>query len=229
MKIYISGAITGRDQAAAKAAFSDAETLLTVLGQEAVNPMAKVTEQESLTWEQYMKQGIPLLLKCNAIYLLPDWRTSRGARLEKSIAVELGLMVIYAKQEDESACNGNVYEHKYNDTELERSYRAMGITFRSMKEAAATLKTGWIAERMAFVRLEEAINKINGDWSPDWNNIEQEKWGYDYSHCDKELRVVDVELIQRNRIPAIYDEEKAKKILEEYHDDIKFVLTGGRK
>lgn len=44
----------------------------------------------TIPWEEYIRTDIEALMTCDAIVLLPDWRDSRGARLEYRIAAELG-------------------------------------------------------------------------------------------------------------------------------------------
>jgi hypothetical protein len=95
MKIYISGKITGLEYDEAFAMFEAAEVVLAKLGHEPVNPMKKVSEQEGKSWSEYMKEDIPILLECDAIYLLNNWGDSKGARLEKIVAEELGMLVVY--------------------------------------------------------------------------------------------------------------------------------------
>lgn len=103
MKIYIAGKITGCNAYDAEQKFAKAEGMLRDCGHKPVNPMAKVSEQENYSWADYMKEDIPLLLACDAIYLLPDWADSKGARLEKIIAEELGLEMIYESNVAETA------------------------------------------------------------------------------------------------------------------------------
>lgn len=41
----------------------------------------------------YIREGLKLLLDCNAMILLPDWRDSRGATLEEGIAHTLNMFI----------------------------------------------------------------------------------------------------------------------------------------
>lgn len=95
MKIYIAGKITGLVYEDALRAFAEAEAELERLGHVAVNPM-KIETAPDLDWAEYMKRDIPHLLACDAIYLLPNWKESKGARLEKHIAEELGMLILTA-------------------------------------------------------------------------------------------------------------------------------------
>ena len=50
-----------------------------------------------------MRADIPLLLAADAIYILLGWKESRGALLEKYIAEELGMTIIYETEEERYA------------------------------------------------------------------------------------------------------------------------------
>lgn len=96
-RLYISGGITGDPNYREK--FRNAEIAARRYGFRPVNP-AKAGDGKP--WEWYMKRDIRLLLKCDAILMLPDWCGSRGARLERRIASDLGLKLynmVYAMGE----------------------------------------------------------------------------------------------------------------------------------
>jgi hypothetical protein len=59
-----------------------------------INPM-KLEHKENADWEDYMEKDISELLRCQGIYMLNNWKNSRGARIEYAIALELGLPIIY--------------------------------------------------------------------------------------------------------------------------------------
>lgn len=46
-------------------------------------------------WEEHMAEDITTLMRCRAIYMLGDWQTSHGARLEHAIAKKCDLQIIY--------------------------------------------------------------------------------------------------------------------------------------
>lgn len=94
MKTYISGKITGLSTTTARRKFNTAETLLQLKGYNPINPM-KMHSTHNKTWEQYMVTDISELLHCDAIYMLKNWGTSKGARIEYAIAKELGLKIMY--------------------------------------------------------------------------------------------------------------------------------------
>jgi len=102
MKIYISGKISGLTTEEALNNFERAEknlsenqwSLDSVCVNELVNPM-KLEHNHNKSWEEFMKEDIGALLSCDAIYLLKNWGDSRGARIERAIALELGITILY--------------------------------------------------------------------------------------------------------------------------------------
>jgi hypothetical protein len=45
-------------------------------------------------WRECMDVCLHELLRCDAIYMLNNWRTSRGARIELAVAIELNLEIL---------------------------------------------------------------------------------------------------------------------------------------
>lgn len=90
-KIYISGKITGNEYY--KEQFFAAEQKLKKAGFTVINPIKH--EKKGMSWKWYMIKDIKQLLKCNSIYMLPNWLQSKGAVLEHTIAVSLDITVIY--------------------------------------------------------------------------------------------------------------------------------------
>lgn len=56
--------------------------------------VARESEGSRVSWEAAMKRSIFRMLSCDAVYLLPGWTRSRGARLEVFLAGELGIPII---------------------------------------------------------------------------------------------------------------------------------------
>ena len=80
--IYISGPITGTSDYMER--FAQAEDLLKRAGWGVINPTAidSMFPEGRLTHRQYMKIDKVLLSACDAIFLLHNWKTSKGARKE---------------------------------------------------------------------------------------------------------------------------------------------------
>jgi len=99
MRVYVSGPMTGLPNLNFPA-FHKAAASLRASGYEVVNP-AELDESDGvdLPWADYLRRDIRYLLDCTHIALLPGWENSRGARLEKHIADELGMRPIFITQE----------------------------------------------------------------------------------------------------------------------------------
>lgn len=91
MKIYLSGAITSR-QDTAHHYFNEAEWRLQHY--DVVNPILLDHDHDG-SWEAYMRVDLLAMLRCDAIYMLKGWNASPGACLERHIALKLGMEIIY--------------------------------------------------------------------------------------------------------------------------------------
>ncbi|MCF2487483.1 DUF4406 domain-containing protein [Dyadobacter sp. CY347] len=96
-KIYISGKITGVPIEQAREKFAEAEKILMCSGWETVNPM-KNGLPETASWKEHMVKDIEMLLDCEAILMLSCWRTSKGAKIEKAVAEQMGMQVLTFKE-----------------------------------------------------------------------------------------------------------------------------------
>lgn len=94
MRVYISGQITGLDEHEARERFESAETLLSDIGLIPVNPLS-FGLHFSDPWEKHIVRDIVLLMGCDAIMMLDNWAESKGARIERNMAEELGLKVLH--------------------------------------------------------------------------------------------------------------------------------------
>lgn len=90
-KVYLSGQITGN--ANYKGLFGFAYTLIT-LGDasEVYNPAARIPD--NVDYKSAMKRCITELVKCDTIVILPNAYESKGAKLEKELAISCGLDVV---------------------------------------------------------------------------------------------------------------------------------------
>lgn len=91
MKIYLAGKVSGLSRVEASQKFGAAEKKLIDQGHEVVNPLNLVDFHD--TWENAMKICIKALLDCEEIYLLPCWKESRGATIERALTISLKMPI----------------------------------------------------------------------------------------------------------------------------------------
>jgi len=87
--IYICGKVSGDPDYDIK--FLKEENRLFSLGYEPVNPAAFISRKEE--WSKAMRTAIRAMLLCDGVSLLPDWKKSKGAKIEARLARELGMDV----------------------------------------------------------------------------------------------------------------------------------------
>jgi len=88
-KIYICGKVTGDSNYQKK--FLKEENRLLSLGYTPFNPAACIPSK--VEWSEAMRMAIRMMLLCDGVSLLPDWKISKGAKIEKQLACELGIDV----------------------------------------------------------------------------------------------------------------------------------------
>lgn len=92
-KIYISGKISGIEEEAPEL-FEQAENALKEKGYDTVNPVT-LNHDHDKSWQSFMREDVKAMLDCDSIYMMSNWTTSKGAKIEREIAIHLGLKVIY--------------------------------------------------------------------------------------------------------------------------------------
>lgn len=110
-KVYIAGPMTGVKDWNFPA-FFEAERQLEALGYEVVNPAhndgatvqdalqsAGTPESPNNLWSYYMKRDLPQVMNVDMLCVLPGWQTSKGARLEVTVARAIGLPLMVLKDE----------------------------------------------------------------------------------------------------------------------------------
>lgn len=91
MTLYLAGPMSNLP-ALNFPAFHAAAADLRALGHVVVNP-AEINTDPTAGWLTCMRNDIKQLVDCEAICLLPGWERSRGATLERQIALGLGMQV----------------------------------------------------------------------------------------------------------------------------------------
>lgn len=94
-KIYLSGKISGDTNFKEK--FAQKAKELTDQGHLVFNP---ALHPDMFTWEQFMELDLKALANCDSIYLLDDWKDSRGAKIEYDEALRLGKEVLFEEKKD---------------------------------------------------------------------------------------------------------------------------------
>jgi len=92
-KIYICGKVTGDPYYFTN--FMCEERRLFSLGYEPINPVACIPANEP--WQKAMRTAIRMMLLCDGVSMLPNWRSSKGSKFEVFIAKELGIEVRESK------------------------------------------------------------------------------------------------------------------------------------
>lgn len=107
-KIYLSGKISGDPNFKEK--FAQKAKELTEQGHLVFNP---ALHPDMFTWEQFMELDLKALANCDSIYLLDDWKDSRGAKIEYDEALRLGKEVLFEeKREIDNSIKAEIQEYK---------------------------------------------------------------------------------------------------------------------
>lgn len=100
MRVYLAGKISGLDEAEAYERFLGAENLLMHCGHTPLNPMRLVDQTPGREYGEQLADALQIMLtQAEAVYFLDNWRDSRGAFIEWTIAGTLE-MPMYFKTED---------------------------------------------------------------------------------------------------------------------------------
>lgn len=92
--VYISGPMRGYPEHNYPA-FNEAAEVLRSYADEVVNPADNFKGRTDLPQETYLRVDVGVMAeRCNAIYFLPGWQNSAGARLEWQVAKGLGFDIL---------------------------------------------------------------------------------------------------------------------------------------
>ncbi len=79
-KIFISGKVSGLEYYVAYQTFANADRQLSSVGYQVINPMKLC--RKNWSWVRCMIKCLWHLTWCDKIYQLPNWKGSKGARIE---------------------------------------------------------------------------------------------------------------------------------------------------
>ena len=96
MRIYVAGPMTGYPDLNFPA-FHAAAAALRAQGHHVENP-AEINAAHKAQWLDCMRMDIARLVTCDAVYLLPGWEKSRGAKVEHGLALGLGFQIFHAQE-----------------------------------------------------------------------------------------------------------------------------------
>lgn len=92
-KIYIAGKVTGEPIAECTKKFRLAQKEIESMGFDGINPFEVVMDFKA-TWQAAMKKCIKALVDCDAMVILPCWQDSKGAKIERKLAEDLGITIV---------------------------------------------------------------------------------------------------------------------------------------
>ena len=92
MKYYLSGAIT--NQPDFKSYFKYREDELWHWGVTDIFNPASVNWPKDVKWTKCMKFDISILMNCDCLVLLPNWKKSKGVKVELYLCKKLGIRII---------------------------------------------------------------------------------------------------------------------------------------
>lgn len=90
-KIYIAGKVSGIPYEQVLEKFAFAEKEVASKGAFPVSPVRFCKPEWN--WNKCMRNCIRRLMECDGIYMLKDWKQSKGAKLEHFIALKLGMTI----------------------------------------------------------------------------------------------------------------------------------------
>lgn len=94
LKIYISGAISGRDYREVALDFEAAQTQIRVFSDFLpISPLDNGLPLDT-PWSAHMLRDLEILSTCDAVLMLPGWEHSPGCQIEKIFAERLGLRIL---------------------------------------------------------------------------------------------------------------------------------------
>ncbi|WP_314084926.1 hypothetical protein [uncultured Gemella sp.] len=103
---------------------------------------------------------------------------------------------------------------------VQKSIFERGLAFKTRKEAEQFDK-----ERILINKLKNWAKKHQGDWTPNWDNLDEEKRSIMYDNGYKKLEIFKNYRYQEIiKLPYFKSEKITEQFIEEFGDEIKEVL-----
>lgn len=95
-----------------------------------------------------------------------------------------------------------------------------GLAFKNRKELEQHDK-----ERILLFKLHKWAEEHNGDWTPNWKDLDEEKCTVMYDNEDEKLEIYETYFYRNfTKLPVFKSEKIADQFIEEFGDEIKEVL-----
>ena len=105
-KLYLSGPMTGVENFNHDL-FNKVAAEFRMVGFEVCSPSEFFDGDKTREREEYMREAFKYLLEADTVVILPGWEQSKGARIEITVAQELGLnLVEYVEPEENQPIGG---------------------------------------------------------------------------------------------------------------------------
>ena len=98
MTIYVAGKITGLSKEESDKKFEEAAKMLREQGHRVFLPTV-LPAYDEVSHDDYLHICFAMIDICECVYMLKNWRQSKGAKLERLYATTKGKVILY---EDES-------------------------------------------------------------------------------------------------------------------------------
>lgn len=178
--IYISGAISGLNYENVVDKFAKAENYLSNIGYEVFNPLKNGLD-EHFSWEQHMAVDIAKLMECDSIYILNDALGSRGARIEMSIAMERGMIILFEDKEFMFGRVVNTWHPTYIKTLilllLAKAYQDEGNPLYAKR---CLIESKLSPRCLDPMFMQVYLRGENSEKNPFMNQIHEVLWSYPY-------------------------------------------------
>lgn len=160
--LYISGPMTGIAEHNFPA-FNDAAERLMDAGFDVSNPAAN--GEGRMSWADYLRHDLKDVLKADGIALLPDWTTSKGARLEVHVARALEVPIGYVDRWVDGGTG-----HLFPLTPQLDQFAVHEWSVRNFGEIPQTLVTLGLAEEVgelcrAVLKRAQGIRGTREEWN----------------------------------------------------------------